>query len=764
MKTPFLHVLIAFLTTLSILSQGQPESNIVPTYNVQQLDSILLELRKEFYQANYEKIVEQAPRLLQNAEEVNALRTKQRITSLLGNAFIQFDAHQSAHELFIESLKEAQSAKDTAGILGAYINLGNTYIFRDPKKAINYFKSGTEYLTYEDSGDATNFNDRASFILHNNLAELYVGIKQSKEAQFYLDKAHSFLSLPSLVARKSEYMAAGYYIQGAIDLLEQRNDSAISNTSKALSEGKGLLDENYILGSYKILIEAYANIGKYEKVNTIRVAYDSLRDRRYQAEKIRQQQIATSKFNLENYKRQLRETLLANEVSQQKALKNKILFIFTAVLGGVLTLLISLLLYSGYKRNRLMDDLKEKNRLYLDAKEVSEKLAKSNTRFLSTISHELRTPLYGIIGLSSVLLKNEQMDSNSHEEIKSLKFSADYLLSLVNDVLHINKFESEEGKKLQNDHFVLATLIKDIVQTFEFNNKKNNNTVHLSIDKDIPKVLQGDKMKLSQVLMNLISNASKFTQDGAIDVIAELECMDKEAVSIRFVVKDTGAGIPLEEQDTIFDEFTQVKRASHKGGTGLGLPIVNKILHILNSKLLFESVLGKGTTFNFTLALQEGSMKDMEDTVLPHNFDSLKNKKVLIVDDNKINRLVTQKVLTLYNIRFDVAKDGLEAVEKVKNDVFDTVLMDINMPNMNGFDASKEIRTFNKVVPIIALTASTYDTLGDQLSDFGIDDAMVKPYDTEMLLNALIRHIHLKKRYPFEGVSHRADNDIKYSV
>ena len=335
---------------------------------------------------------------------------------------------------------------------------------------------------------------------------------------------------------------------------------------------------------------------------------------------------------------------------------------------------------------------------------------------------------------------------------------------MVNDVLHINKFESEEGKKLQNDHFVLATLIKDIVQTFEFNNKKNNNTVHLSIDKDIPKVLQGDKMKLSQVLMNLISNASKFTQDGAIDVIAELESMDKEEVSIRFLVKDTGAGIPLEEQDTIFDEFTQVKRASHKGGTGLGLPIVNKILHILNSKLLFESVLGKGTTFNFTLALQEGSMKDMEDTVLPHNFDSLKNKKVLIVDDNKINRLVTQKVLTLYNIRFDVAKDGLEAVEKVKNDVFDTVLMDINMPNMNGFDASKEIRTFNKVVPIIALTASTYDTLGDQLSDFGIDDAIVKPYDTEMLLNALIRHIHLKKRYPFEGVSHRADNDIKYSV
>ncbi len=750
-KMRFVFFTIAFLflsTWVFPQSTSTSEAPNKTIYTAEELDSLLLELRKEFYAANYEKIIELTPGLIENAKEIDELHIKQRLTSILGNAFIQFDEFQSAYELFSESLDEARFAKDTVGILTAYINLGNTFIFKDPEKAITYFKRGTEHLKQE-SSDPSGFNESASFILHNNLAELYVGIEDSEQAQLYLDKSQSLLSHSALEARKVEYEAAGFYLQGAIDLLENRNESAATNAQKAINIGKDVLDGNYMLNTYEVLIEAYAKLGKYKELNDYRIPYDALKDKKYEAEKIRQQQLASSKFNLESYKRQLRETRLANELSEHKAEKNKILFIFTAVLGGALSLLIGLLLYTRYKRNHLLKDLREKNQLYLDAKDVSEKLAQSNTRFLSTISHELRTPLYGIIGLSSVLSKNDKLDTKSLEEIKSLKFSADYLLALVNDVLHINKFESEEGRKLQNDHFVVQTLIQDIVQTFEFNNKKNNNTVHLDIDKDIPKVLQGDKMKLSQVLMNLISNASKFTQDGDIHITMRLE----RDMAVFFAVKDTGAGIPLEEQEKIFDEFTQVKRSNDQGGTGLGLPIVNKILHILGSKLMFESELGKGTTFSFVVQLKEGSLEDVKNTVALPNYDSLKNKKILIVDDNKINQLVTQKVLGLYGIHFDVANDGLEAVEKVKNNKFDTILMDINMPNMNGFDASKEIRTFNKAVPIIALTASTYDTDDQKLDEFGIDDAIVKPYDTEMLLKALIKHIHLQKKYPFGTIS-----------
>nr|WP_299174600.1 response regulator [uncultured Allomuricauda sp.] len=767
MKSVFLSITTFLLLNTAVFAQNEslPEDSSEPpvTYNKKELDSLLLELRKEFYNANYEIIIEHAPGLIQNAVQINAPQTEERLISALGNAFIQFDEHENAYNLFNQSLNRAKKKKDTFSILSAYINLGNTFIFKEPEKAIKYFEKGTEYLKAERNQAEINFSDRASFILHNNLAELYVGIKKPKKAQYYLDESQSLLSLPSLAPAKEEYTATGYHIQGAIDLLENRYDAAISNSHKALSDGEGLLDENYVINAYKVLLDAYGKTGKYKELSDIRIPYDSLKDKRYESEKIRQQQIANSKFNLEKYKQELRETQLAGELSQQKASKNKLLFIFSAILGGVLALLIGVLLFAGYKRNHLLSDLRKKNHQYLGAKEVSEQLARSNTRFLSTISHELRTPLYGIIGLSSVLMKNDKLDDESLEEIKSLKFSADYLLALVNDVLHINKFESEEGRKLQNDHFILNNLIQNIVQSFEFNNQKNNNSVQVDIDSRIPEVLLGDKMKLSQVLMNLISNASKFTEDGDISISMKLDNKNDDTIGILFSIEDSGKGIPLDEQNKIFDEFTQVKTDNSQGGTGLGLPIVNKILHILDSKLQFKSAEGVGTAFSFLLQLKESSMEHVQSAVVLPNSDALKGKHILIVDDNKINQLVTQKVLAQYEIQYAVANDGVEAIEKVKEHAFDAVLMDINMPRMNGFDASKEIRTFNKVVPIIALTATIYDGIHEKLSYCGVDDAIVKPYDTEMLLKALTKHICLQKRYPFGTVSSAIGETIKYS-
>ncbi|MBS9463943.1 response regulator [Flagellimonas sp. 389] len=735
-----------------------------PLFNEEELNQKLLGLRKDFYNANYENIIEEAPQLIQNAILINSPRIEQRLTSVLGNSFIQFDEHENAYDLFSKSLKRAAAKKDTFSIISTYINLGNTFIFKDPEKAIQYFKKGTYYIKPNKNGeDESGFNDIASFILYNNLAELYVGIKSPKQAQRYLKKSQQLLSLPSLASQENEYRAAGYYIQGAIDLLEKRNEDAISNAQKALSLGKDLLDENYLINIYEILIDVYANSEKYKELNTIRVPYDSLKNKRYEKEKIRQQQIASSKFNLENYKQELRETQLANELSEHKASKNKLLFIFSAILGGVLVLLLVVLLWARHKRNHLLVDLREKNQKYLEAKDKSEKLAQSNTRFLSTISHELRTPLYGIIGLSTVLMNNDELEK-CHEEIKSLKFSADYLLALVNDVLHINKFESEEGRKLQNEDFSLYNLIQDIVQSFEFNNQKNNNSVHVDIDSQIPKMLFGDKMKLSQVLMNLISNASKFTQDGSISITAKLDKKDDDAVAVLFTIADTGLGIPLEEQDKIFDEFAQVENHKGQGGTGLGLPIVNKLLQILDSKLFFKSSKGDGTTFSFSLKVLESDMKSIPKTQEKINSKSLKNKYVLIVDDNKINQLVTQKVLALYNIRYAVAGDGLEAIEKAKNDTFDAILMDINMPGMDGFDASKAIRNFNTTIPIIALTANSNETMEETIYDFGIDDTVAKPYDTEILLKTLSKHIYPDEKYPFENTFPDNRNNFKLTV
>lgn len=703
----------------------------------QELDSSIVRLRDYFYESNYEKVIEEAPYLIRISDSIRYHIVSTRLRSALGNSFIHIDELDRADQIFNQSLIEARKRKDTFDILSNYINLGNIYITSNPQKAIGYLKLGKEVLEFQKPSDLTNL---MGFMFNNNLSELYVGIKDLENSTNYSNKALAILNSPKGIGpRQEEAFGAVYFVQGNIKLLENDPGGAITAINKSLEIAGDKLDENYLLGNYKNLIDAYDKTNDLKKLNEVRKVYDSLRDKRYEAEKIRQQQIAKSKYNIDKYEQELRESQLETELSEQQASQNKLLFNFTAIISSIMIVLITFLLFARFKRNALLKDLKIKNKQYLEAKEKSEKLAQSNTRFLSTISHELRTPLYGIIGLSSVLLKNTEKDEDQ-EHIESLKFSADYLLALVNDVLNINKFESNEGRILREDHFILKNLIESIVQSFEFINKKNNNQVHISLDSNLPTIVLGDKMKISQVLMNLISNASKFTEDGHLFISVKAQSINKESIKATFSIKDTGPGIPEEEQRKIFEEFTQLRKGTDQGGTGLGLPIVNRILDILGSKLHFKSKIGKGTEFSFTMTLNHGLESELKVNMNGEGIEQLSDKTILIVDDNKINQLVTQKVLEQNGMKHECADNGLEAVEIVEKTTFDAILMDINMPVLNGIDASKKIREFNKNVPIIALTATDYDHLDSTLFDSGINDAIVKPYDTEQLLALLLKY------------------------
>jgi CheY-like chemotaxis protein len=284
--------------------------------------------------------------------------------------------------------------------------------------------------------------------------------------------------------------------------------------------------------------------------------------------------------------------------------------------------------------------------------------------------------------------------------------------------------------------------VYSILQTFEFINQQNNNAVHVDIDPDIPEVLSGDQMKISQVLMNLISNASKFTQDGAITISIKSAGKKDQKTAIAFCIKDTGIGIPEEQQSKIFDEFAQITNSSDYEGTGLGLPIVNKILTLLGSTLTFESSYGKGTTFRFTIPFDVGLETDLErikeNTI---DYKKLDQKKILIVDDNKINQLVTQKVLEQYGILHRTASNGKEALHLVKENTFDIILMDVNMPVMNGLESSKAMRELEIETPIIALTAINSTDPEKDFASFGINDAIIKPYKTEKVLELLLKYI-----------------------
>ncbi len=716
------------------LEQTENLDDIPYTYTSEQIDSMFGILRGYFYKADYHKVIEIAPSIVNNAYDINYKMGQRRIMSVLGNAFIQVDDTDGASEYFNKALVRAKKEKDTLSLVSLYINLGNTFIIKDPKQAITYFEKTLE-LGKQLKNDAFNF------IALNNLSELYVGIKDPKKAQYYVDKALPIALYSKAVDEKlrDEYVATVYHVQGAVFLLQKKYDQAITYVLKSMELGKGKYQEETLLANFKYLLDAYDQTGQYEKLNVIRKQYDSLRDIRYESDRISQQQLARSKFNLDQFEQELKASELEKLLAQQKASESKLLSTFSLIIGGILLLILILLLYVRRKRFKLLKDLKAKNLQYLEAKEKSENLTQAKTQLFSTISHELRTPLYGIIGLSTILIKDPKLQSHL-EDLTSLKFSADYLLALVNDVLNLNKLDSLAGQRIQNSNFKLESLIHNITQSFEFINQQNNNVIYIDIDPTIPRILVGDQTKVSQILMNLVSNASKFTQDGRIDIIVKKQYADDNNVSLFFSIMDTGIGIPEEQQEKIFEEFTQGTNLSDYEGTGLGLPIVNRILSILGSKLMFKSTYGKGTTFSCVLPFSQNIILDEDLERDDVCVKKLQDKKILIVDDNKINQLVTQKVLEQHGMFHRVANNGLDAIEKVKEHYFDAILMDVNMPIMNGLDSSKEIRNIGLETPIIALTVVNAENPEKDFGSYGIDDAIVKPYRTEQLLELLVKY------------------------
>ncbi|SNR40920.1 response regulator [Dokdonia pacifica] len=739
-KTPNILFVFFCLLCTSITAQDLQQSesfkDIPYTYTNVQIDSMIGVLRDDFHNANYDKIIDKTPDLISNARDIEYKAGERGLISVLGNAFIQIDDTEKASEIFNEALVKAQQQKDTLYIGILNINLGNTYFKEDHQRAITYFENA--YKTGQQLKD-----DRFTFISLNNLSELYVGIKDPDKAQYYVDKTLPMaLKSKDLEDRKEEYLATIYHVQGGIFLLKKQYNQAIEYLLQSMEIGKdGVYQEETLLNNYKYLIEAYENTEQYKVLNDVRKEYEALRDKRYDTDNISQQQLARSKFNLDQYEQRLKASELEKQLAQQKASSSKLLSTFSLIVGSILLLFVGLLLYMRRKRFKLLKDLKAKNQQYLEAKEKSEKLTQAKTQLFSTISHELRTPLYGIIGLSSILLKDPKLKDNL-EDLTSLKFSADYLLALVNDVLNLNKLESQTGQLIQNSNFNLETLIHSITQSFEFINQQNNNVVYIDIDPTIPKTLVGDQVKISQILMNLVSNASKFTQDGRIDVIVKKQRVDDQNISLLFMIKDTGIGIPEEQQEKIFEEFTQGTNLSEYEGTGLGLPIVNKILAILGSKIMFESTYGKGTTFSCVLSFSKSIISQQNTGQENVCIEKLQDKKILIVDDNKINQLVTQKVLEQHGMSHGIADNGLDAIEKVKEQSYDAILMDVNMPVMNGLDSSREIRNIGLNTPIIALTAINAINPEKDFGSYGIDDAIVKPYRTERLLELLVKYIN----------------------
>ena len=410
----------------------------------------------------------------------------------------------------------------------------------------------------------------------------------------------------------------------------------------------------------------------------------------------------------------------------------------TTILSIALISILSLLTLALYKNNNIRlksnNMLHEKNDDLIEAMKRAEQASKTKANFLSTVTHELRTPLYAVTGLTKMLLE-EEPNEKQIPHLKSLKFSGEYLLQFINDILQINKIEANKVE-LDPVLFNLKTKVESVCSAL--NNSAVNNGSKISFDyqKGLAKTFIGDNLKISQILINLIGNSIKFTKDGNIWVRVYSISQNGNDHVIRFEIEDDGIGISKEKQENMFESFNQgsIQINRKYGGTGLGLSIVKGLIEILKGKIFLKSELGKGTTFYFEIPLTyspETANIEKEDYSKNIKALDISKIKILIVEDNKINQMITKKILTKMNLESDIVDNGEDAVEKVKGAEYDVVLMDIHMPGISGLEATKQIRQFDKDLTIFALTAVTLEDKMHEFDEAGFDDIISKPFKQE---------------------------------
>ena len=611
-------------------------------------------------------------------------------------------------------------------------NLGNMYCFEKKKydKGILYYRKAIEYSKkISDSSQVAFTNLNLTWALFD-IGKFNEGEESLKIINSYYKKhPNNFVIVVLNMLNgmyynyKNEDLKADFCFKEAIRLGKELNEKSDLSYSH-LEYSKFLLKKK----DYK---SAYENLDIYNNLN----------EEMFAEEKLVKANVAGINIEMDEYKRTIDKIENEKDIQFQSLKKTRIIVLLFVIAIFVLLLFLNSLIKNNKFRLKSNAELLLAYEELVIANKKAEESTMLKTRFVSTISHELRTPLYGVVGIADLLLE-EHKELAKSPHLNSLKFSARYLLSLVNDILQINKIE-ENKIVLDKMSFNLMDEFRMIKNSLSFIAKKNNNKIYIEVDPLIPESLIGDKLRFAQILMNLVSNALKFTKNGKVDIIANQVAVNGEIHSIEIKIKDNGIGIDTLDQDKIFDKFVQVGRKElDYQGTGLGLSIVKRLLELFGSEISVESELGKGTVFAFCIDFECSVMKTNE-IVNNIQVDLTSNQvfKVLVVEDNHINQLITKKTIEKNNYSCRVVDDGFKALEILEIEEFDIILMDINMPLMNGFETTRRIRIAGIETPIIALTAFDKNEITDEAIMAGINDIIVKPFESVQLfkvINSLI--------------------------
>lgn len=372
----------------------------------------------------------------------------------------------------------------------------------------------------------------------------------------------------------------------------------------------------------------------------------------------------------------------------------------------------------------------------------------TKTAFLANMSHEIRTPMNGIIAMTSLLI-DSKLNGEQFEYAKTIKHSADALLELINDILDFSKIDA--GKlDLENMPFDLSNLLTQTIDVLKHSATKNHTRLILNYDKDIPEVVSGDPHRLRQIFTNIIGNAIKFTSNGHVEVRAKLLSRSANHYDVEFAITDTGIGISKEALKNIFDSFSQADNSMTRkyGGTGLGLSITERLVRLMKGKISVQSDLGQGSTFTVQVHLGNPteeikqkflSEKRTELKVEAKNKKVTKSGRLLIAEDNMINQKVFLGLLQGTNYQIDIVDNGIKALEAVKNNKYDLILMDCQMPEMDGYEATLQLKkqTPPFTTPIIAVTANAMKNEKDRCFDVGMSDYISKPISGPRLIETI---------------------------
>ncbi|UTW63046.1 response regulator [bacterium SCSIO 12741] len=442
---------------------------------------------------------------------------------------------------------------------------------------------------------------------------------------------------------------------------------------------------------------------------------------------------------------------LTNELIQQEnqklyedtlSLKDQwILVGVLSIIACFFALLSSILYVQNLNKNRILNEtnIKLNEAHYEMERSVSAKIA-----FLNMLSHEIRTPLNAVIGLTNIITTEKSTDQQA-KNLDLLKFSSESLLSLINDVLDFGKIEA--GKLVLEDReFNLKKLLTKIIGSLEPNANAKNLSLQLEYDNTIPNQVITDPTRISQILFNLIMNGIKFTHSGSITLRVERVGPQEEKVPVKFSVMDTGIGIEPSKIGAIFSQFVQATTDTPRlyGGSGLGLGITQKLINLLGGEIEVNSELQKGSTFYFTLNLKCGAEKLQIIKPETKELDGkLKTGRVLLVEDNRINRLIISKYLQGINCEVEFAENGLIALQKIEPDYYDLILMDLQMPELDGYSTAEKIRLkySEQELPIIAISATSGHMLQRDYRESGINDFLPKPVDHSELINKVLKYL-----------------------